>query len=213
MAGKTVVNTLQIGDSATASQNFHLETNLDGSLSLNRGNDGAPTQEVLKITGTETVQRLMTFTAQAATSGTSIDFTGIPSWAKEISVMFSGVSTSGSQQLLIQLGTSSGFETSGYSGTTLNSSGSAVANGAHSVGVSQDTSGSATYVRNGLLTFSLLGANTWAYAGNIGNSEAARSNAIMGSKPLGGVLDRIRVIGNGGTDVFDAGAINILVKG
>ena len=34
-------------------------------------------------------------TAQASTSGTSIDFTGIPSWVKRITIMLSGVSTSG----------------------------------------------------------------------------------------------------------------------
>ena len=39
-------------------------------------------------------------TAQNTTSGTSIDFTGIPSWVKRITVMFQGVSTTGSSQVL-----------------------------------------------------------------------------------------------------------------
>ena len=34
-------------------------------------------------------------TAKPSTSGTTVDFTGIPSWVKRITVMFSGVSTSG----------------------------------------------------------------------------------------------------------------------
>lgn len=49
MAGKTTVNVVQVGDSATASQNFHLKTNVDGTLSLNRGNDGSPIETVLSI--------------------------------------------------------------------------------------------------------------------------------------------------------------------
>ena len=51
-------------------------------------------------------------TAQASTSGTSIDFTGIPSWVKRITVMLKGVSTSATSQPIIQLGSST-FTTSG----------------------------------------------------------------------------------------------------
>ena len=60
-------------------------------------------------------------TAVASTSGTSIDFTGIPSWVKRITVMLSGVSTSGTSIVLIQIGAGS-VTTSGYA-----SSGSIVA--------------------------------------------------------------------------------------
>ena len=50
----------------------------------------------------------------ATTSGTSVDFTGIPSTARLIIVNFSDYSKSGGNGTLIQLGTSSGFITSGY---------------------------------------------------------------------------------------------------
>ena len=52
-------------------------------------------------------------TAVASTSGTSIDFTSIPSWVKRITVMFSGVSTNGTSYPQIQLGAGS-VTTSGY---------------------------------------------------------------------------------------------------
>jgi hypothetical protein len=58
--------------------------------------------------------RIVLATAQASTSGTSIDFTGIPAGAKRITVMFSGVSLSGSASYLFQLGDAGGFETTGY---------------------------------------------------------------------------------------------------
>lgn len=45
-------------------------------------------------------------TAQNTTSGTSIDFTGIPAGVKRITVMFNGVGSSGTSAFLIQLGTS-----------------------------------------------------------------------------------------------------------
>jgi hypothetical protein len=49
-------------------------------------------------------------------SGTSVDFTGIPSTAKRITVMFSGVSTNGTSIIQVQLGDSGGVETTGYVG-------------------------------------------------------------------------------------------------
>ena len=53
-------------------------------------------------------------TAVASTSGTAITFTGIPSTAKRITVMFNGVSTNGSSDLLLQIGSGS-VTTTGYS--------------------------------------------------------------------------------------------------
>jgi hypothetical protein len=54
---------------------------------------------------------LVAGTAVATTSGTSIDFTSIPSWVKRITVMFNAVSTNSTSLPQIQLGTSSGIET------------------------------------------------------------------------------------------------------
>jgi hypothetical protein len=60
-------------------------------------------------------------TAQASTSGTSINFTDIPSWVKRITVMFNGVSTSGTSIRQAQLGagsvTTSGYTSSGFGWT------------------------------------------------------------------------------------------------
>ena len=50
MAGNITTNVVQLGDSATASQNFHLRTNVDGILSLNRGNVGASLGEIFRVT-------------------------------------------------------------------------------------------------------------------------------------------------------------------
>ena len=37
------------------------------------------------------LQRIVRSTAQNSTSGTSIDFTGIPAWVEKITVMFNGL--------------------------------------------------------------------------------------------------------------------------
>ena len=57
-------------------------------------------------------------TAVASTSGTSIDFTSIPSWVKRITVMFNGVSTNGTSLVQIQLGSGSVTTTGYVSGAT-----------------------------------------------------------------------------------------------
>ena len=47
---------------------------------------------------------------------TSADFTSIPSWVRRITLIFSDISLSGSDNLLIQIGDSGGLETTGYLG-------------------------------------------------------------------------------------------------
>ena len=49
MAGQVKVNQVQLGDSATATQNFVLQTNVDGTAKLARGNVGATTQDILTV--------------------------------------------------------------------------------------------------------------------------------------------------------------------
>lgn len=49
MAGTVKTNNLQLGDSSTATQNFTLQTNVDGTAKLARGNAGATTQDILTI--------------------------------------------------------------------------------------------------------------------------------------------------------------------
>jgi hypothetical protein len=147
-------------------------------------------------------------TAVASTSGTSIDFTSIPSWVKRITVMFSGVSTSGTSNILIQLGSSS-VTTSGYT-SMVQSGGSAVVSTA---GFIVTLSVTAAYNYSGLIPISTLGSNSWASSSIIGASNAAGVVSSSGGNiALGGTLDRIRITTVNGTDTFDAGTINIMYE-
>ena len=143
-------------------------------------------------------------TPQATTSGTSIDFTGIPSGVREIKLMFNGVSTNGTSSMLLQLGDSGGVETSGYTATV--SSGTADAT--FTTGVGLGTS-SAAHVVHGELTFSLQDSsdNTWTCSGVI--TFASIALMIAAVKATSATLDRVRLTTVGGTDAFDAGEVNI----
>ena len=151
-------------------------------------------------------------TAQASTSGTSIDFTSIPSWVKRITVMFYNVSTNGTATVQIQLGTSAGPTTSGYLTSTWEFYASSSAS---TTGFNLDRVGSAvsnTTVRSGQVQFCNITGNTWTGVGQIARTDIASTNAIQGAVPLASTLDRIRITTVGGTDTFDAGSINIMYE-
>lgn len=147
-------------------------------------------------------------TPVATTSGTTIDFTGIPSTAKVIYVTFTGVATSGTSALLLQLGTSGGVQATGYLGT-----GSVVRNTVLSTlyttgfGIKRDT---ANQDSNGVLVLTLLDSSngTWACGGVTAMSTDFITQPTAGSKVLSGTLDRIRLTSVSG-DTFNAGKMNI----
>jgi hypothetical protein len=155
-------------------------------------------------------QKIVQGTAVASTSGTSIDFTSIPSWVKRITVMFTGVSTNGGGYLRFLLGTSGGFAASGYvsTGGWAGTSSTCVAS---TTGFDSYGDGGAATVRYGSATFVLLGSNTWAMQ----CSYSATSTfvfLIAGTITLSGALTQLRVTTTSGTDTFDAGSINILYE-
>lgn len=164
------------------------------------------------ITPSKLSQPYTLATAQNSTSGTAIDFTGIPSWAKRITVMFSEVSTNGSSNPIIQLGDSGGIETSGYVGATgyagTNSGATSYSSGFFiniGVAASTGTSGIATLVN--------VSGNQWAFGLSAGYTNGAFGLCGGGNKTLSATLDRVRITTVNGTDTFDAGTINISYEG
>ena len=151
-------------------------------------------------------------TAQNTTSGTSIDFTGIPAGVKRITVMFNVVSTTGTSILQIQIGSGS-VQTSGYTtGWIQGSSGAAAALTALTTGFPVGTPTAANATFSGVVTLVLLNAATgvWAMSGNTGDDTNSRAWSLSGAKILSGVLDRVRLTAVNGTDTFDAGSVNIM---
>jgi len=150
-------------------------------------------------------------TEQATTSGTSIDFTGIPAGTKQIVVSFVGVSLSGTDNLLIQLGTSSGIETTGYSATGWSGAGG-ITHVTSTAGFIM-RSAAATVVQHGqaILTLEDTSDNTWSAQMQVASPATSSSGGGAGTKALSGTLDRVRIT-RSGTDTFDAGSVNIAYK-
>jgi hypothetical protein len=151
-------------------------------------------------------------TAVASTSGTAIDFTGIPSTAKRVTVMFQGVSLSGTDAVQFQLGTSAGFVTSGYLGScnTLNASGAPAT--LTTSGFRDSMQNGTASVRHGFIVFNAMGSNVWVASGAFADTSTTANSVTMGSVALSGALDRVR-INTSGTNTFDSGTINIMWEG
>lgn len=148
-------------------------------------------------------------TAVASTSGTSIDFTTIPSWVKRIIVMFNGVSTTGTSLIQVQLGSTT-FTTTGYlSSSSQFATAPTIAAANSTTGLLITGSTSAAALWYGTATICNISSNTWVLSSTLGRSDAAVTSIGGGSIALGGVLDRVRITTVGGTETFDAGSINI----
>jgi hypothetical protein len=151
-------------------------------------------------------------TAQASTSGTAINFTGIPSWVKRITVIFSGVSTTGTSNTIVQLGTGATptYTTSGYLGSAATSSGATVTN--FSTGFMVNNSVGAASVVHGNILIVNVNGNTWVESAVLALSDSANTRDSAGSVTLGAALTALRVTTVVGSDTFDAGTINILYE-
>ncbi len=156
--------------------------------------------------GTYTVSASQTVSSTTITI-VGLDFLSIPSWVKRITVMLNGVSTSGTSNLIIQLGAGS-ITATGYLSTFSNSDNVAQYQG--TTGLIIGTMVAASN-RTGIATIVTIGSNLWV----MGSNTALESTAVgssAGKITLSGTLDRIRITATNGTDTFDAGSINILYE-
>ncbi len=202
-------NTTGLIYSADASGVLALQGN--GTTGLTVGNTGNVTVSTNLFVSGSSVQPLVSGTAQNTTSGTSIDFTGIPSWARRITVMFNGVSTNGSSNIQVQIGAGS-ITTTGYfcNYAAINSG----------TGQGNVTSGFLVYagtlassISTGHLVLTLISGNTWIASGLILYTNGAGAMyMIAGNVTLSGTLDRLRLTTANGTDAFDAGSVNIMYE-
>ena len=146
-------------------------------------------------------------TEVATTSGTAIDFTGIPAGVRKITVTLSGVSTNGSSDIIVQLGAGS-FVTSGYrcfasrfGTTTINSTNIT----AGIAGIDLFNSSSDVHGRIDIQAHTNL---IWVSNGG-GFLATTDGWHTGGGITLAGILDRLRLTTVNGTDTFDAGSVNI----
>lgn len=166
------------------------------------------TQQTIDSTGS--YGQLKSGTAQASTSGTSIDFTSIPSWVKRITVMFNGISGSGTSPRLIQIGagsvTSTGYISSASGGAT------AVTTTSSTAGFLLENAAAAAETTSAICLITNVSGNIWVYSSTSASSTPA-FRVGAGNVTLSGTLDRVRITTVNGTDTFDAGSVNILYEG
>lgn len=165
----------------------------------------------LTLSSTGTYGQLKSYGAVSA-SGTSVDFTSIPSWVKRVTVLFSGVSTNGTSDFIVQLGDSGGVETTGYAASMISvagaSSGTAYTTG---LGLSGSVAAS-SYSGQVIISLANSSTNAWVYTSTI-TSGTGTVNVGTGSKSLSATLDSVRITTVGGANTFDAGSINIFYEG
>lgn len=169
------------------------------------------TNGITHTSGTNQKVSLASGTSVASTTGTSVDFVlsaDVAPYVKRITVMFNGVSTSGTSNLQIQIGDSGGIETSGYAGScdsrtnsAYNSAGFLVTNGI-----------SAAVSHSFAATLCLMGSNTWVINGVKASASTDAAMFFAGAKTLSDTLTQVRITTANGTDTFDAGSINILYE-
>jgi hypothetical protein len=143
------------------------------------------------------------------------DFYNIPSWVKRITVMFDGVSTAGTSNPLIQIGSGS-VSTSGYQSGARDTTNTAAGGGINYTTGFGMASAQATNVLYGHSVLTLVSSNTWVNSHSMYVLIGSTYYTILGagvSPALSGTLDRVRITTVNGTDRFDAGTVNLLWEG
>jgi hypothetical protein len=185
---------------------------VNGSTAATLTTSGITANLTGNVTGSLTSGGSLTLATARTASGTAVDFTGIPSWVKRITVMFNGVSTNATIRQLIQIGSGS-IQTTGYSSgsrETTTTGVSAISNAGFII-----ESISSVNLLFGHMMLTLISPNTYVSSHCFYFNQTGNAFAIVGggAVSLSGILDRIRITTTNGTDTFDAGTINISYEG
>jgi hypothetical protein len=159
----------------------------------------------------DSIQRATSVTA----SGSSVDFTNIPSWVRRITVTMTGISFAAAGVGRIRIGTSGGLVTTGYAGGLVGIATTPAVSldslGASPEGIAGLSASAAATVVTGQFIIVNVTGNTWQATGSVvRNTDTAALNVSNGWIALSGTLDRLSLVAT--TSTFDAGTINILYE-
>ena len=174
----------------------------------------------LDVNGTVTATQfsgplLVSGTAVALTNQTNVDFTGIPSWVKRITVVFDGTKSNSTAQHLIQLGTSNGIVSSGYTSYTIWSQTSGGNGSTSSTAGFIHWNANPNDVKYATMTLINISGNTWVSSHNGAfNNATTYTYGVNGGGRIGlsEKLTTIRFTTVGGAGVFTSGNINIIYE-
>ena len=149
----------------------------------------------------------------ATTSGTSLDFSGIPAGVKRITVGLDEVSFNANASLVLRLGDSGGVEASGYNVTMTVLASSFNATAPITTGFELKDSGVSTHEFSGNAVFSLMDASTNTWSGVV--SCRINSTAVfltVGTKSLSSELTTVQLVSGSGSANFDNGKASISLE-
>ena len=166
------------------------------------------------VTPAKLSQPLTLETAKATTSGTSVEFTGIPSWVKRITMILNGVSVNGTNGMEVQIGSGS-YPASGYDAVSSYLGSTTFGFGGSNSGF-VIAMGNSSFLCYGRYTLDLIGGNQYIGSGvfHLNQPGTTRySVQCAGASPvLAGPISEIRLAVVGGGNTFDAGSINIMYE-
>ncbi len=165
-------------------------------------------REVLMSDGTDPTwgDVVVRATAQATTSGTAFDFTGVPSWVTKIYVAFNAVSLTAADDWLVQIGDAGGIETTAYASASHRA---AAAASSSTSGFLVD-SNSSGYGCNGVMILVNVSGNIWVASHSAGLST---TETVVGGgvKTLSDTLTQVRLTRSAAA-TFDAGSVTIIYE-
>ena len=147
-------------------------------------------------------------TQLATTSGTSVNFTGIPSWVTNIVLSLTTVSVNGANPIYVQLRDSGGLETTGYTAVRSYMVATVATPIVDTTGFFLTGNVSAGVAINGSLRLTRKNnaTNNWIATWIMIRSDSEETIIGAGNKDLSGVLDGLSLVSAG---TFDLGSANI----
>ena len=157
---------------------------------------------------------LQTAKSAATQNSNPIEFTDIPADAYEITLMFNGVTLSGGNDYLVQLGTSSSYIETGYTATSQSEGGSQGASSSEGFII---LSTSSNYVHHGKFDINKFSDTAYTFEGQTRRDSGAGTQAYGSLNSINGTITRLRIkpINNSNPNNpnnFTGGSFNISYK-
>jgi microcystin-dependent protein len=148
-------------------------------------------------------------TPKSAATGNSnpIEFTGIPVNAQEITLMFNGVSLSGDNEYLVQLGTVDGYVETGYTSMSQDEGGTNPSDSDEGFIII----GSASHAIIGKFDITKFSDTAYIFEGQARKNTTGGLQAYGSLNSVNGTITKLRIKPTSNNN-FDAGSINISYK-
>jgi hypothetical protein len=186
-----------------------INTSISGTAFLDE--DDMSSDSATKVASQQSIKKYVddntiTQATKVTASGTAVDFTGLPTGLKQIQIIINGISTDGTEELLLQIGDSTAIETTGYVGVV--SDGDTAFSS--TTGWLLAHTGIENNNWNGIVHLLNLDSNNWLISATLARKGTDELNMAGGRKTItGGELARIRITSTGTPDDFDGGGINL----